>query len=274
VLPMYAGGTPGADQAWMADTSSAMQGTFAKDAATAFADAFAKGMTGVIAGGSASPGVVTVARYIMSRGGTRAAGAGVGGVIAGESGGNPEILQGGGGGGAGLLQWTPGSSAFPLQPIITGNVGRDMAVQLVDMMAYIDSRGGLGAINAGGNAGGPLGAARVFSGMEAPLVPGSDIDAAVVNSLYARGFDTGGWLMPGATLALNRTGKPEMVATSDKLDDLITEVKRNTNMVCSAISTLTGVTAGSPARFASSLNGVASQAVTRAMYPNRAGASR
>jgi hypothetical protein len=144
------------------------------------------------AGGSATAGVETVARYIMAHGGTKEAGAGVGGTVAGESGGNPEILEGGGGGGAGLIQWTPESSAFPIQPIITGNVGRDMAVQLVDMLAYINSRGGIGAINAGGAAGGPMGAAEVYSRMEAPLVPGSDIRSDVVSQLYRQGLQSGG----------------------------------------------------------------------------------
>jgi hypothetical protein len=143
-------------------------------------------------GGSATAGVETVARYIMSHGGTKEAGAGVGGVVSGESGGSPEVLEAGGGGGAGLLQWTPASSAGPIQPIITGNVGRDMAVQLIDMMAYIDSRGGISAINAGGAAGGPMGAAEVFSAMEAPRVPGSDIRPGVVSQLFSQGLALGG----------------------------------------------------------------------------------
>jgi hypothetical protein len=191
---------------------------FDKEASTRFANSFANAFAeavqnnAVISGGVATPGLITVARYIMSKGGTRAAGAGVGGVVAGESGGNPEILQGGGGGGAGLLQWTPESSAFPIQPIITGNAGRDMAVQLVDMMAYIGSRGGLGRINAAGAAGGPMGAAYAFSAMEAPAVPGSDIRPGTVASLYAAGYDSGGWLPTGATLAVNNTGAPEWVS--------------------------------------------------------------
>jgi Phage tail lysozyme len=143
-------------------------------------------------GGSATAGVETVARYVMAQGGTKEAGAGVGGVVAGESGGSPEAIQSGGGGGTGLIQWTPGSSAFPIQPLITGNVGRDMAAQLVDMMAYIASRGGLGRINAGGASGGPMGAAEVFSAMEAPAVPGSDIRPSVVAQLYAQGLAAGG----------------------------------------------------------------------------------
>ncbi len=136
-------------------------------------------------GGTSTPGLMTVARYIMASGGTKAAGAGVAGVVAGESGGNPEAEEAGGGGGMGLIQWTPGSKARPYQPIITGNAGKDMAVQLPDMLNYIDGRGGIGAINAGGASGGPMGAAEVFSAMEAPLVPGSDIRAGSVAAVYA-----------------------------------------------------------------------------------------
>jgi Phage tail lysozyme len=129
---------------------------------------------------------------VMAHGGTKEAGAGVGGVVAGESSGNPEAIEAGGGGGTGLIQWTPGSSAKPYQPLITGNVGRDMAVQLTDMLYYIDSRGGMGRINEGGQSGGPMGAAEVFSAMEAPLVPGSDIRSSVVAELYAKGLQSGG----------------------------------------------------------------------------------
>ena len=34
------------------------------------------------------------------------------------------------------------------------------------------------------------------------------------------GFDSGGWLMPGATLAVNKTGQPEAVLTADQWDSL------------------------------------------------------
>ena len=175
------------------------------------------------AAGTAAPGVQTVARYVMSHGGTRASGAGVGGTVAGESNGDPEVLEAGGGGGAGILQWTPASSAFPIQPIITGNPGRDMGVQLVDMMAYIASRGGIGDLNAAGAAGGPMAAAELFSAYEAPAVPGSDIRPSVVAALYAQGlaaggkimsYDKGGALPPGMSLAYNGTGRPEPVGAA------------------------------------------------------------
>ena len=98
--------------------------------------------------------------------------------------------------GQGIIQWTPCSSAFPIRPIITGDVGRDMGVQLVDMMAYIGSRGGIGDLNKAGAAGGPLAAAELFSAMEAPLVPGSDIRASVVEQLYAEATRLAAWSPP------------------------------------------------------------------------------
>jgi hypothetical protein len=125
----------------------------------------------------------------MSHGGNKYAGAGVAGTVAGESGGDPEAEEAGGGGGQGLLQWTYPTVPFPIADIITGNAGLDMANQLVDMMAYIGSRGGIGSINAAGSA---LGAAEVFSAMEAPAVPGSDIRPDVVAALYAQGLAKGG----------------------------------------------------------------------------------
>jgi len=151
----------------------------------------------------------------MAHGGNKYAGAGVGGVIAGESSGDPESIEAGGGGGEGIMQWTPGSSAKPIYPIITGNANLDMANQLVDMMTYIAGRGGIGSINSAGSA---LGAAEVFSRMEAPLVPGSDIDAGVVASLYAQGLAAGGKITsgtgPSADDVLARVSKGETVVSA------------------------------------------------------------
>ena len=159
-------------------------------------------------GGTATPGLITVAQYVMAHGGTKEAGAGVAGTVAGESGGNPESV---GSGGAGLIGWTPPSSAKPFFPIVTGNPGKDMAVQLVDMMYYIAGRGGIGLINAAGASGGPQAAAQAFSRMEAPAVPYSDIRPSIVDQLFKAGYDKGGVLRPGVTLAVNRTGHDETV---------------------------------------------------------------
>jgi hypothetical protein len=138
-----------------------------------------------------------------------------------------------GSGGAGLIGWTPPSSASPYYPIVTGNPGHDMAVQLVDMMHYINQNGGLGPLNAAGARGGPMAAAWLFSAQyERPAVTGSDIRPVIVDILYGAGlaeggmvgrgpsgmtqlpvqaFDSGGWLHPGMTLAVNNTGRAEPV---------------------------------------------------------------
>jgi Phage tail lysozyme len=142
-------------------------------------------------GGSATPGLATIAKYLMAHNATKAAAAGIAGTIAGESGGDPESV---GSGGAGLLGWTPPSAAFPYQPIVTGNAARDMAVQLVDMLAWIDSHGGMGRLNAAGS---PMAAAWLFSAdYERPAVTGSDIRPSVVEQLYSEGYKKGTWFVP------------------------------------------------------------------------------
>jgi phage-related protein len=222
-------------------------------------------------GGSATPGVVTVAKYIMSHGGNKFAGAGVGGVIAGESGGDPEIMQAGGGGGEGIMQWTPGSSARPIYPIITGNPGLDMANQLVDMMAYIAGRGGLGSINAAGSA---MGAAQVFSRMEAPAVAGSDIRPDVVASLYAQGYANGGMITEpvigfgasGRSYTLGERG-PEMVTPVNGAGGLGGLLARNNALMEKLIQVTAAVPAGVGSHMGSAIGGASAAASLRQRYP-------
>jgi hypothetical protein len=97
---------------------------------------------------------------------------------------------------------------------------------------------------------------------------------AWAHELSAGWYDSGGWLMPGASVAVNRTGKAELVSKPDKLDELIAAVDRNTTMVCGAVQTLTGVTAQGPRGMAAAFSGMATQAGAKALYPHRAGASR
>jgi hypothetical protein len=190
-VPGYSGGIGGLAGATATDWSdfqSAMTGAMESSMTSSFKTAVAAATAAAAAaslgtaGGSATPGLLTVARYVMSHGGNAFAGAGVAGVVAGESSGDPEVHESGGGGGEGLLQWTPPTVPWPYPNIITGNAGKDMATQLVDMMGYISQRGGIGRLNAAGS---PMGAAEAFSAMEAPLVPGSDIRSGVVASIYA-----------------------------------------------------------------------------------------
>ena len=224
-------------------------------------------------GGAASAGLISVAQYLIAHGASKAAAAGIGGVIAGESGGNPEILEAGGGGGAGIMQWTPASSAAPYQPIITGNVGKDMATQLADMMYYISQRGGLGSINAAAASGtlaGAMAAAGVFSRMEAPAVPGSDIDAGAVSSLFSQGYAQGGTISEPVIGFGQATGRrysfgesgPEYVSPGGgaTLADVIARLE-------ALIDVTAAVPAGVGSSVGGALGGVAAAASMRSRYP-------
>lgn len=85
-------------------------------------------------------------------------------------------------------------------------------------------------------------------------------------------YDSGGWLMPGATVAINRTGKPERVsppggATAGELSAVTSRLDR-------LIALMSAAPAANASALARSLNTSAGSAVTKAMYPNRAGAGR
>ena len=82
-----------------------------------------------------------IAQFLTGHGYSKNAAAGIDGNIESESGGNPEQLEIGGGGGTGLIQWTPASSAAPIQPIVTGNVSADLTTQLTDLLTYNNGPG-------------------------------------------------------------------------------------------------------------------------------------
>lgn len=56
-------------------------------------------------------------------------------------------------------------------------------------------------------------------------IPGRLMAGAAEEIKHALGFDQGGWLQPGATLAVNRTGRPEPVFTSGQWDVLRTRME-------------------------------------------------
>jgi hypothetical protein len=131
--------------------------------------------------------LVNIAKWLMANGFSRAGAAGVAGTVAGESVGSPEAV---GSGGAGLIGWTPPSSAFPVQNIVTGNWQQDYDNQLRDLLAYAEAnspeaiaRGGVD-LNTLKRATDPQQAAIWWSKFEGPLVPGSDIRAGVASSVY------------------------------------------------------------------------------------------
>jgi hypothetical protein len=132
--------------------------------------------------GSASQNYITIANYLVQNGYSKTAAAGICGCIAGESGGNPEAMEGGGSGGGGLIQWTP-ISAYP--GLVTGNATKDLDAQLPAIIAYNNVQGpGLVAmLNAQTS---PVAAADFYSQyFERPAVTDSDVRASVANSVYA-----------------------------------------------------------------------------------------
>lgn len=141
----------------------------------------------------------------MSNGYSRAAAAGIAGTIAGESAGNPESV---GSGGAGLIGWTPPSSAYPNKNIVTGNAQADFNAQLQDLLAYANNNSAE-AVNRGGvnlqtlkSATDPVQAASWWSAFEGPLVPGSDIRTGVAQQIYSslNGYQpNSGYTQPGGS---------------------------------------------------------------------------
>jgi len=146
------------------------------------------GGSGSGGGGAKTGDYVTIAKALMSVDGfNKKAAAGAVGAIAGESGGNPEILQSGttvagNKDGGGLIQWTPISAHANF---ITGNASKDMATQIPAIKTYVESRG-LGGVKALNASSSPQAAATLFSKMLAPAAAGSDIVSSVVTSTYAK----------------------------------------------------------------------------------------
>jgi|SRR5215469_1692809 len=173
-----------------------------------------------ISGGYYYTNLVNIARWLMAQGYSRAAAAGIAGTVAGESAGGPEVT---GSGGAGLIGWTPPSSAFPVQNIVTGNYQQDFDNQLKDLLAYADAnsseaiaRGGVD-LNTLKKAQDPQQAAIWWSRFEGPLVPGSDVRSGVVTSIYGAlaGYQPNqGWAQPGGGPGPSGTGNPQAELTS------------------------------------------------------------
>lgn len=140
-----------------------------------------------VSGGYYMQNLVSIAEWLMAQGFSRAAAAGVAGTIAGESAGNPESV---GSGGAGLIGWTPPSSASPHYPIVTNNWQTDFDNQLQDLLNYANNNSAEAVARGGVNldtlkkATSPTQAASWWSAFEGPLVPGSDVRDSVATSVY------------------------------------------------------------------------------------------
>lgn len=122
---------------------------------------------------------LTIAKYLMAHGYSRAAAAGIAGTIAGESGGNPESE---GSGGRGLIGWTPPSklpdSAF------TGDPQHDLTAQLAQVLVYNNAQGS-SLVEQLKKQTSPIAAADFFSQrFERPRVTDSDVRSTVVDQVY------------------------------------------------------------------------------------------
>lgn len=134
--------------------------------------------------GNDNQNAVTLGKYLMSRGLSRAAAAGVCGCVAGEAVPpfNPESV---GSGGFGLIGWTGNTSGLPSgYSGPTGNVQADWAAQIAGIVGYIQANGSISDMNA--NSPDPVSAARYFSAhYERPLVTYSDVRPSVAQLVYA-----------------------------------------------------------------------------------------
>lgn len=80
------------------------------------------------------------------------------------------------------------------------------------------------------------------------------------------GYDSGGYLMPGATLAVNNTGRPEMVVPPQGLDDIADGLAVLASQLDSVIAALHAAPARTGAALGSTLAGVARAGVNAGLY--------
>lgn len=154
-----------------------------------------------VTGGVYLDNLVNIGRFLMANGYSREAAAGIAGVIAGESSGNPEAVQAGGSG-RGLIQWSYPAYPSPDPNIMTGNVQKDWQAQLTDLLTYANTNSAE-AVRRGGvdlatlkKATNPQQAAQWWSAFEGPLVAGSDIRSGTVSQVYAALGGKGGSYTP------------------------------------------------------------------------------
>jgi SLT domain-containing protein len=93
---------------------------------------------------------------------------------------------------------------------------------------------------------------------------GNPINAAAHERAF-NWYDRGGWLMPGATLAVNSTGRPERVVPPGGDDDIKALLER----IHWAIRGLTDVAAAIPARTGHHVGGAINGAAGAAGFRNR-----
>jgi WXG100 family type VII secretion target len=134
---------------------------------------------GPVSSGSGFENELTVAKYLVAHGYSKAAAAGIASCIDGESSGNPEAV---GDGGFGLIGWTPQTPGeyANLQP--TGNASADLSRQMAAILTYNNSNGNVAALNSISD---PVQAADYYSqNFERPLVTDSDVRPGVATAIF------------------------------------------------------------------------------------------
>jgi Transglycosylase SLT domain len=83
------------------------------------------------------------------------------------------------------------------------------------------------------------------------------------------GYDRGGWLMPGVTVAHNNTGRPEMVIPGGGLDGLAAELRALRGQMAELIRTTAAVPAATGRHVGGAISGAGADAAFRRRYPGR-----
>lgn len=203
--------TMAADALKVYSQSTAIKSLFPQLNGAYSGDPGATAFSGKISGGGfeSLANLAMYARYFMQNGLSKSAAAGMAATISGEqTAAGPESR---GTGGWGLLGWTGNTVGLPAGyhgP--TGDVAKDLAIQLQGVIGYMNARGGRGPLNAAPNA---VAAGNVWSGYEAPAKPLSDTRPSTANALYAR-LAMGG-IVPG----MAKGGRVPSIATLQRQHD-------------------------------------------------------
>jgi len=144
-------------------------------------NAMSGGIPGGISAGSAMQNLLTIARYLMTNGASRAGAAGIAGTIYGESGGNPESR---GSGGFGLIGWTGNTIGLPAGYRPNGDASRDLAIQMAGIIGFARARPG-GWPDGFRTITDPVAAGNLWSRYEAPKNALSDTRPGVAAQVYA-----------------------------------------------------------------------------------------
>lgn len=138
------------------------------------------GSAATAASGTGNANEVTLAKYLVSNGYSKAAAAGIAACVAGESAGNPESV-GDQGTSFGVIQ----EHGAQYAGLVTGNATADLDKQLPAVIAYNNAQGA-GLIAMLNSISDPVQAANFYSEkFERPLNKDSDVVASVATSVYA-----------------------------------------------------------------------------------------